>query len=60
MKISRQEEIIAALWIIAAILCFGFNHEVWGWIFAIKGGMDTLSSIWCAFKEVWWPSCEKQ
>jgi hypothetical protein len=52
MNISRQEEIISVLWIIAAILCFEFDHKVWGWVFAIKGGMDTLSSIWCAIKEL--------
>lgn len=51
MDISRQEEIIATLWIIAALIAFGNGFEKWGWVFAIKGGLDTATAIWFAIKE---------
>lgn len=52
MSVSRQEEIIAALWAICAVLCFSFGHVMWGWVFSVKAIMDTLSSIHYAVKEV--------
>jgi hypothetical protein len=52
MTISRQEEIIATLWIIASVIAFGHGFKVWGWIFAIKGGTDTLCSIYFGIQEV--------
>lgn len=48
---SRSEEMIAVLWIIAAILSFGFGFNVWGYLFAIKGLCDTVISIYFAIKE---------
>ena len=51
MDISRQEETIATLWIIAAVIAFGNGFEGWGWAFAIKGGLDTATAIWYAIKE---------
>ena len=46
---SKQEELIGAVWIIASVLSFGFGYVVWGWMFAIKGGTDQLTSIYMAF-----------
>ena len=51
MNTSRQEEIISALWIIASLISFGNDFTTWGWIFAIKGGMDVAISIWYAGKD---------
>ena len=45
MSISRQEELISALWVICAILCFEFGHPIWGWIFTTKATFDTLAAI---------------
>lgn len=52
MKISRQEEIIGVLWIIASILAFGFHFNFFGWIFCIKGLIDMGYSISFALKEI--------
>ena len=51
MSISRQEEIISMLWIIAALIAFVNGYTWWGWIFAIKGGTDTLCAIHFGIKE---------
>lgn len=51
MSVSRQEEIISVLWIIAALIAFGNGYTTWGWIFAIKGGLDTTTAIWLGVKE---------
>jgi hypothetical protein len=52
MDVSRQEEIISILWIIAALIAFGNGFDGWGWAFAIKGGLDTATAIWFAIKEI--------
>lgn len=52
MSISRQEEIIALLWMICAILAFGFNFNAWGWIFAIKSTLDHFCIIYFAIREI--------
>ncbi|MCJ7600240.1 MAG: hypothetical protein MUO63_01915 [Desulfobulbaceae bacterium] len=52
MSRSIQEEIIAVLWIIAALLAFQNGHNIWGWIFTIKGALDTCSSTCFAIMEV--------
>lgn len=51
MSISRQEEIIAALWAIAALIAFGSGFATWGWVFAIKAALDTVASIVIGTKE---------
>jgi len=51
MSNSKQEEVIAVLWIIAAVMAFGFGFTVFGWIFAIKGFSDTAISVFFAIKE---------
>lgn len=48
---SLSEEIISVLWIIAAILSFGFHFDAMGWICSIKAAVDTLCALWCAFRE---------
>ncbi len=51
MSRSIQEEIIAALWAICALLAFGFGFNSWGALFCIKAAMDTCCSISYAFRE---------
>jgi len=45
------EEIIAVLWIIAALLAFLANYPTWGWVFAIKAICDFLMCIWFSLKD---------
>lgn len=52
MSVSRQEEIIAALWAVCALLAFGSGFTVWGWIFAVKAATDTACSINCGIREI--------
>lgn len=52
MSVSRQEEVIAVLWVIAALLAFIGEYTVWGWIFALKAGADTVCAIYYGIKEV--------
>jgi len=52
MSQSKEEEIIAALWFIAAVLSFGFGFTFWGWVFAIKGAADTAFAFYYAYQEV--------
>jgi CHASE2 domain-containing sensor protein len=52
LSISRQEEAIACLWLIAAVLAFGYGFTVWGWVFAVKAGMDTLCAIGFGIAEI--------
>ena len=52
MTKSMQEEILATLGAIAAIICFGFGFTVWGWIFAIKAVSDLGCSFYRAIKEL--------
>ena len=52
MSISKEEEIIATLWIIAALIAFGNGYNGWGWVFTIKGGLDLVYSIFYGMKEV--------
>ncbi len=52
MNVSRQEEIISALWVIAALMAFTGGFKVWGWIFAIHAGFSCLCSIRYAAIEI--------
>ncbi len=52
MEISRQEEIIAGIWAIAAILSFGFGYPVWGWIFAAIAWVGVFYAIATARSEL--------
>jgi CHASE2 domain-containing sensor protein len=52
MSNSKQEEIISALWVIAALLAFGNGFFVWGWVFAIKAALDTACAILYGISEV--------
>ena len=42
---SKIEEAVGVLWIIAAILAFGFEHTFLGWVFAVKGTFDQCCSF---------------
>ena len=48
---SMSEEVISVLWIIAAILSFGFHFDMMGWACTIKALIDTLAALWFAFRE---------
>jgi hypothetical protein len=48
---SNQEELLAVLWIIAAILAFGFRYSVWGWIFVVKSVCQIVAAIHYVSKE---------
>jgi hypothetical protein len=48
---STEEEIIAALWMIAAITSFGFGFDAFGWICSIKAAFDFGAAIWFGLLE---------
>lgn len=48
---SMSEEVIAVLWIIAAILSFGFHFDTMGWVFTIKALIGTLIALLFAVRE---------
>ena len=48
---SLIEEVIGCLWLIAAVLAFGFKFDTVGWLLAIKAATDQGSAIWFAVKE---------
>jgi hypothetical protein len=52
MRLSRQEEIISALYLIAALLAFNGGHIVCGWILAAKAALNCVISIRFAYYEV--------
>ena len=51
MTLTRQEEIIACLWIIAAMMAFRNDFTIWGWVFVIKGCLDLVCSVWRGLRE---------
>jgi hypothetical protein len=51
MSISRQEEIISVLWVIAALLAFADGHTAWGGVFAIKAATDMACTIYYSIRE---------
>jgi hypothetical protein len=53
MSKSVQEEILAALYLIAALLAFQFGPAWLGWACAIKAGFDTIWALLFAFIEAW-------
>lgn len=48
---SLSEEVLSVLWIIAAILSFGFHFDTMGWVCTVKALMDTLTALWFALRE---------
>jgi hypothetical protein len=48
---SIREEIIAALWLIAALLAWHDNIKWLAWFLFIKSASDTLTAIIYAFRE---------
>jgi hypothetical protein len=51
MSISRQEEIISVLLVIAALLAFADDHTSWGGVFAIKATTDMACAIYYSIRE---------
>ena len=45
MSISRQEEIISVLWLIAALLAFDGGYRVLGWMLYVKAGLNYITSL---------------
>lgn len=52
MSESKQEEIIATLWLIAALLAFGNGYTFLGWALTVKAGLDTAAAIYIGVAEV--------
>ena len=52
MSKANQEEIICALWVIAALLAFGFGYRFWGLFFAAKAVMDLIATFYYGWIEV--------
>ena len=48
---STVEEVIAALWMIAAIISFGFSFDAMGWFCSIKAASDMGEAIWFGWRE---------
>jgi len=51
VSISKQEEIISALWFICSLLAFIAGFKIAGWFFAIKAGGDMIFALVFAYKE---------
>lgn len=52
MSDSIQEEVLAALWAICALLAFGFGFNGWGLAFSIKSVFDIFCALRAAAKEL--------
>lgn len=52
MSESKQEEIIAALWLIAGLTALGHGFIFFGWLCIVKAAFDTVFSICYGVKEV--------
>ena len=48
---SRQEELLALISSICAILCFGFGFTVAGFVFSVRGLIAFGTSIYFDFSE---------
>ena len=48
---SLVEEVIGCLWLISAVLAFGFKFDTLGWLLAIKSATDQGAAIFFAIKE---------
>ena len=42
MDVSRQEEIICALWAIFSVLLYLVGSDFWWKVFAVKAGIDAM------------------
>ena len=51
MSESRQEEILAALWLCAALLAFNGGFYWAGWVLTVKAALDAICALWLAWKE---------
>ena len=49
---SKVEEIIAGIWTLVAVACFGFHFRGWGLFFALKAAMDTAAAIYYAARDI--------
>ena len=60
MSESKEEEIIGTLWLIAAVLAFGFQYTGWGYVFTVKAATDQLLSIVFAIRRMRKLNAEKR
>ena len=51
MSESRQEEILTALWLCAALLAFNCGFEWVGWVLSVKVLFDAICALSLAWKE---------
>lgn len=49
---SLIEEVIGCLWLITAVLAFGFGFDALGWFCAIKAATDQCMAIFYTVKEI--------
>jgi hypothetical protein len=49
---SIDEEILSALWAIAATLAFAAGYELWGYLCAGKAALDQWCALRAAIREV--------
>lgn len=49
--VTYEEEKIAALWTICAILCFAYGFAVWAWLFAAKAAIDSAEALYAAARQ---------
>jgi hypothetical protein len=56
--VSTREEVIAALWTIAALVAFNGGHGVIGTLLAIKAASDVLCALGTAIYEAHTPRKE--
>jgi hypothetical protein len=52
MSVSRAEELIAGVYLIAALLAFIGGYPSLGWALAVKAALDAVCAICYAVKEV--------
>ena len=52
LSVSRCEEIISALWLIAGLLAWGNDIRWLAWCLFVKAATDTVCSIWSAVRVV--------
>jgi hypothetical protein len=51
-SVSRAEEVISGIWLIAGVVAMGIGYETLGKVLLVKAAIDFISSIWFSVKEI--------
>ncbi len=51
-SVSRAEEVISGIWLIAGVVAMGIGYETLGKVLLVKAAIDFISSIWISVKEI--------